>query len=52
MRVEYLLGTITEIATFNEAFVEMELFNRNVSAIVVGISPKLNLSEKDETVQF
>ena len=52
VRVEYFLGSLPEIATFNEAFVETELFNRNISAIVVGISPKINLSKKDETVQF
>ena len=52
VRFEYFLGSLPEIATFNEAFVETELFNRNVSAIVVGISPKVNLSKKGETVQF
>ncbi len=52
VKVEYFLGALPEMSTFNNEFVETELFNRNISAVTIGISPKINLSGKEETVQF
>lgn len=52
VKVEYFLGALPEIPTFNDEFEKTELFNRNVSAITVSLSPKINLSPKEQTVQF
>ena len=52
VKVEYFLGALPQISTFNDQFVETELFNRNVSAITVSFSPKVNLSPKEQAVQF
>lgn len=52
INVEYFLGALPEIPTFNNEFVETELFNRNFSAVTLSFSPKINLSPKEQTVQF
>ena len=52
IKAEYFLGSLPEISTFNNEFVETELFNRNVSSVTVSFSPKISLSPKDQTVQF
>ena len=52
VRVEYFLGSLPEIETFNQEFVKTEIFSRSISAVTVGISPKINLSRKEETIQF
>ncbi len=52
VRVEYFLGSLPEIETFNDEFVKTEIFSRNISAITVGVSPKINLSRKEDVVQF
>ena len=52
VKAEYFLGALPQISTFNDQFVETELFNRNVSAVTLSFSPKINLSPKEQTVQF
>ena len=52
VRVEYFLGSLPEIETFNQEFVKTEIFSRSISAVTVGISPKINHSRKEETIQF
>ena len=52
VRVEYFLGSLPEIETFNEEFVKTEIFSRNISAVTIGVSPKINLSRKEDAVQL
>ena len=41
-----------KIETFNEEFVKTEIFSRNISAVTIGVSPKINLSRKEDAVQL